>query len=335
MGKMIRTVLGEIEPKSLGLASMHDHIFYDGSAECLRLREAIPTKWPQRSWLPMADDEPVSLENVGILQRNAMLSRDAFRQMDEAELTEELHLYKAAGGEAILSLGLPRGQEAQALRRISKATGVHIVEAADHCTEDFKSGHLASSLHSASREEERALRAVARCAKETGLSLTVSLGGDAVELADCANRILLEEGISPERVVLAGVPLFTRPSLAAAIQNPASVSMDTALALQCLDRGYNLSVCITSAMGYELAGDYDCGDFLSFAGLHSLVEKGYCKQLVLGNDCRGKIMLHGSGGEGYCRLLYYVLPMLRNAAGLSDYAIRRMTVENPAEILAV
>ena len=362
MRKKIKTVLGEIEPSALGLTSMDDALFYDGSAACLAARKSVSPDFCPREWLPMRDDDPVSLQNVGMLQRSALLSQDAFRQTDEKALEKELRLYKAAGGQAILSLGsgsIPRGLAAEAAQRLSASTGVHIVQACDlsgawgqapqgkTAPEYFAQvmgdlqdapvmpGHLTISLSHGGGDEDSALRAAARAAAETGLSLTVRLCGDGRRQTVCVSRALAEAGLSPERVVLAGLPLFTKPSRSAAIQNPSSVALDTAFAQRQLDSGYHLSVCFENAMGSELAGDYDCGDFLKFAGLYDLVEKGYCKQLVLGNGCRGKIMLHTSGGEGYCRLLYYVAPMLRSAAGLSEYAMRQILVENPARILAV
>ncbi len=362
MHKKIKTVLGEIGPEELGLTSMDETVFYDGSAACLESRKAVSPGFCPREWLPIRDDESVSLQNVGMLQRNALLSLDAFRQTDEKALEEELHLYKAAGGQAVLSLGsgsIPRDSASEAARRLSTSTGVHIVEAyhlADAWSQaqhgrtareylaqvlgDLRDaqvmpGHLTVSRLHGGEDAVSVLQAAARAAVETGLSLTVRLCGDSHRQAADVARVLKAEGLPPERVVLAGLPLFTKPSRPEAIRNPSSVSLDTESARRQLDSGYNVSVCFENAMGGELAGDYDCGDFLQFAGLYSLVEQGYCEQLVLGNGCRGRIMLHTSGGEGYCRLLYYVLPMLRNAAGLSDYAVRQMTVENPARILAV
>lgn len=362
MRKKIRTVLGEIGPEELGLTSMDETVFYDGSAACIEARKAVSPGFCPREWLPMRDDEPVSLQNVGMLQRSALLSRDAFRQTDEKALREELRLYKAAGGRAVLSLdsgSIPRGPASAAARRLSASTGVHIVEAyhlpdawdraqqgrtareylaqvlGDLRDAQVMPGHLSVSLLHGGEDEDSALQAAARAAVETGLSLTVRLCGGSRRRAADAARVLEAEGLLPERVVLAGLPLFTRPGRPEAIRSPSSVSLDTEPARRRLDSGYNVSVCFENAMGGELAGDYDCGDFLQFAGLYRLVEQGYCQQLVLGNGCRGKIMLHTSGGEGYCRLLYYVLPMLRNAAGLSDYAVRQMTAGNPARILAV
>ena len=94
MRKKIKTVLGEIEPSALGLTSMDDALFYDGSAACLAARKSVSPDFCPREWLPMRDDEPVSLQNVGMLQRSALLSQDAFRQTDEKALEKELRLYK-------------------------------------------------------------------------------------------------------------------------------------------------------------------------------------------------------------------------------------------------
>lgn len=364
MGKEIITVLGAVKPECLGLTSMHDYIFYDGREKCQRLLESIPEESPHKAWFPIKSDEPVRLENAGILYRNAMLCYDAFLQTEENALTEEIRLYRAAGGEALLDLWTakpPLGGDAAAILRISQATGVHIVASAgysadDSCAQELagqdaqayfkrlmhsmkntsvKPGHMVSTLLHFNRDEENALRSICMAAKETGLSCSVCFSNNAIEHIDRAMAILREEGVPPERTILANIPLYVKPRLEEAIREPSKVAVDTKAAERCLDAGYNLSFCIRNAMGFELAGDYDCGDFLSFAALYSLIAKGYCNQLVLGNDCRGKIMLHRSGGEGYCRMLYYTLPMLCDTLGVSDYAISRMTKGNPARILAV
>ena len=362
--KKIITVSGPVEPDSLGITSMFDYLFYDGSAECLSLRKTLPPACTDGKYFPMGIDEPVSLENVGILQRNALLSTDAWIQTDEKVLAEELRLFKQAGGGALLSLSagaMKHSVHAGRQRKISEISGVLLIETAGYMNsemyekefqglsakESFKKvieavenpfvhpGHLVAAVLSSSENEKNAFRAVARAAASTGYSMTVILGKNPEEEAEWCRKILKEEHVFPERVVVSNVPLYRKPARTEAIQNPSTLKVCTDLAETFLKQGFNISLCVPNVMSCELYGDYDCGDFMLFAGLICLIEKGYCRQIVLGNGCRGKLMLHSSGGEGYCRLLYYVLPMLKDTAVLSDYAIRSMAVENPARILAI
>lgn len=332
MDTIIQTVLGPIQPGTLGLTSMYDHVFYDGTNLCRQIRAKIPSGCRYRDWFPMENDEPITLENMGMLQRNAILSEDAFRQTDEEALKEELKFFRAAGGGALLSLGSPDisyERYSDADRRISKDTGVHIIESFSFSpsgpllpsllglsaqqkgklileqigSASVVPGHLAISLSRIVTDDETTIRAVAIAAKETGLSMTIQMGQDERTDSDSVIHWLKEENISPERVVISEVPLFHKPSRNVAIREPGTVTIDISKAEKYLDKGFNLSCCVPSTMRAELSGDYDCGDFLNFAAIYALIEKGYCRQLVLGNGCSGKITLHGSGERGIAEYL--------------------------------
>jgi len=69
------------------------------------------------------------------------------------------------------------------------------------------------------------------------------------------------------------------------------------------------------------------------AGLVALLQRGYAEQLVLGCDVYMKSLTRRYGGDGYRRLPAAIIPILRDC-GVSDCAIRHMTVGNPARLLA-
>ena len=391
MGKVIKTVLGDIDPDKLGIISMYDQLIYDGARECEALRAAMPSSFINMEKLPIELDEPVTLSNVGYLRRNALLSLDAWRQTDTAELTDELKLYKRLGGESLLSESagvMPDGlfstgkiflesllnvdradssmedisfEKALSSKKIAEASGVNIIETAGFLSpllwndmlhgllapeylrivlnsirlSPIEPGHLTLALHRSKEDEREVLKAMVRAALETGLSISIILGrAPEKELLEI-EKTVEEEGLSRERIILSNLPIYRSVVRSKAISSPSSVASDIALARRYLDKGYNISVCVPNQMSNELYGDYDIGDLMIFAGLLALVDKGYCDQKVLGGGVRGKIMLHDFGGEGYCRLLYYVIPMLRDTAALSDLAIRAMTRENAVRILSV
>lgn len=357
---IIRTVMGPVEPSEWGSTSMQDYIQFNGSAEGDRLRSRLPAH-------PFAvqPDDMVSLENIGALHRNYVLCKDAVSQIDPAALTEEARQFKRVGGQAILDLAVPGvGIDPEAVRSISCQSGVHIVTSTGDYTREswpenltglcvnahhnrmlreiaegiggtsVRPGHIAVMLSNFTKEERVALQAAARVADETGLSITVGQSNPAGYLDDAILAVLNEEGVSPDRVILGGIPVTTQPPIVDAIRDPKLLQVDIARASRLTERGYTLSFSFANTRMLELLGDYDKGDWPDLSGLVKLIEAGYADRLVLGNDCRGKITLHNSGGEGYCRMLYFTVPTLRDVAGISEYAIHQMLVCNPARLLS-
>ncbi|MDL2217204.1 phosphotriesterase [Christensenellaceae bacterium OttesenSCG-928-M15] len=359
--KKIMTACGPIRPEELGLTSMHDHILFDGSVLAKRMRADLP-----EHKLPIHENDKVSLENVGMLQRNTILAWDALNHDDEAVMEEEVALFKRAGGGAMLDLTVVGDRYdvgAAAAKRISQATGVHVIMSTGFYTgdswpnemkgqpirfyyeymlkeikegvqgTDVMPGHLKIGMEQLNEDEENALRAAARVANETGLALTIhpceAAGGDNIRIIN----ILKEEGVDLERVVIAHANFTHKPSFRQAILHPEDYYVDTDLAKRTLDSGVNISKEFLNVMGLELLGRYDGGDWSEMSGLVKLIDEGYCDQIVIGNDVCAKVMLHQSGGTGFCRMLYYTLPMLRDVAGVADYALRAMFYNNPARIL--
>lgn len=95
----IMTVLGEIKPDELGLTSMHEHILMKSGAN---IRDSYEKYIPD--YIKVANDEPVTLENIGILRRNFILNRDGLSLDDEELMAAEVMDFKESGGSALLEL---------------------------------------------------------------------------------------------------------------------------------------------------------------------------------------------------------------------------------------
>ena len=361
--KEIVTVLGTIASDELGFTSMHEHIMCDGSVARYGYESRLPTD------LPVKEDDPVSLENIGLLRRNFILSRDGLRLDNEDVVTAEVADFKASGGGAIVEMSVPGCRlNLPAIRRISQKTGVHVVATTGLYVEDswpeeyhgmtiegytehmlrevhrgiddtgIKAGHIKTAVSVLSKGEEKVLRAAAQAANETGLSVTVHPGIFAVIGADGRRiiRILAEEGMDLGRAIMAHTQVFfVEHDLKTLIRNPASWGLRLDYAKELLDSGANISVdCFGESYDAEFR-DWAYGtDWQRLAGLVALIEAGYSSQIVLGTDTWLKIQLRRCGGDGYCRLTRYIVPTLKDV-GVSDYDIRQMTVENPARLLAV
>ncbi|WP_213950930.1 phosphotriesterase family protein [Tepidanaerobacter syntrophicus] len=357
----IMTVLGEIKPEDLRFTSMHEHIMMRGGMIRKRYEDKIPAN------VKVKEDDPVKLDNIGLLKRNFILSLDGLRLDDEETMMQEVYDFKESGGASMLELSaIGLRCNLPAIKRISQKTGVNVIAATGFYTEDswpleyrnltidnykeimlkeinfgiedtgIKPGHIKIGISTFSKQEENTLRAAGRVAKETGLSITVhpssKIGGNSVNIA----KILLEEGVKPDRIVIAHVSATFAPSdLKMLVLNPESwkPNLDTAKSL--LNLGVNITVdFLGNSLDIEFIGDVGPTDWQKLAGLVALLKDGYAEHIVLGTDLCAKIMTRRFGGEGYCRLTNFAIPTLRDLLGVSEYAIRQMTIKNPARILA-
>jgi 5-phospho-D-xylono-1,4-lactonase len=194
---MIRTVLGDIPPDQLGVTCCHEHLL------------SRPPPWMARQDPDLCiDDLPAALV--------------------------EATAYKEAGGEALFEASaIDYGRDAPGLRRISEATGLHIVacggfnkgmwfgDQISAWTDDYLAEHLfrevndqigASGVRAGcikfgtgynriSRDEERVIRAAARTHKRSGVPLHghTEVGTMALEQID----ILRDEGVELGHVAFA------------------------------------------------------------------------------------------------------------------------------------
>lgn len=358
----IMTVQGPIAPTELGFTSMHEHVLYDGRCFRRRFGNLIPADPPVKL------EDPVTLDNLGMLKHGFIMSQDAFMMEDVELVAAELADFKAEGGSAVVDMSTP-GMRVDTLgtRRVSEQSGVHIVTTTgfysrDSWPESFlemgpaemeahmmqeiekgigdtgvRPGHVKVAIEEDFSEPEvNALRAGARVARRTGFSMTVHqgmlLGPDAgLRIAD----MLAEEKIEADRVVIAhNDGNFVEHELRKLILEPESRGIKLDIARNLLERGLNLSIdCFGHYWDAEVLGVGSTPDWQRMAGLVKLIQEGHARQLVVGTDTFVKILLRRFGGDGYCRLTSYVAPTLESL-GIPAETVRQITVDNPARILA-
>ncbi|MGH9470523.1 MAG: phosphotriesterase family protein [Terriglobia bacterium] len=267
--------------------------------------------------------------------------------LDDEELAiQELASYKVSGGSTLVDLTCGgMGRNPEALRRISEATGVHIIlgagwyrqEVYPHAIYEKDTNSLASIVieeltagidgadvragvigeigtgrGGITPAEERVFRACARAQRETGAAIvthTTHFG----ELAREQIALLREEGVLPDRMMIShlGDRIDPRPLLAIARE------------------GVYLSV---DNIGYRGHGYPD--DTVRAVNICCLIAEGHLDQLLLGGDVCMKSHLAAYGGKGYAHVQLRFLPMLRSR-GVSEEAIYQITVANPARLLDV
>jgi phosphotriesterase-related protein len=292
---------------------------------------------------------------------------------DESLMTAEVADFRGSGGNAMVDMSTPGLRcDISALHRISEQTGVHIVATTGLYAEDswpehfrnmscrqymdfmrgeiehgieataIRAGHIKVAVTDTmmftvepfSEQQKTLLRAAVGIANETGLSLTVHPPLDAAASVRQVVQTMLDEGINPERAVIAHAELFfVCQDLMTLVLEPDSWRLNIDFAKELLDRGLNISI---DSFGHfhdaEPVGQVIPADWQRLAGLVALIKAGYSSQIVLGTDIFLKILTRRFGGEGYCRLTNFVVPWLRRL-DIAESDINKLTVENPARIL--
>lgn len=309
MSNNVVSVLGEIQPETLGRTLSHDHLLLDPRR---------PQNFAGTDYESILDDEELAVD--------------------------EVILFKSAGGGTICdptNEGLSR--DPAALKRISEATGVNILMGsgwyrqdvypscvyersvgwlADHLVADLTQGADGTDVRAGfigeigtergyiSPAQERVFRAAARASKTTGCPImthTTHWGELAIEQLD----LLQEEGIDPSRIIVSH--LGDRPRMRGLVEiarRGAWMSID------------NLGA-FTEYLPLEVRADNVVG----------LWEAGYGGQILLGNDVCALHQLSFYGGGGYGHVLTAFVPLLRDR-GLTDEEIDRMLVTNPGRAYA-
>jgi phosphotriesterase-related protein len=308
----VQTVLGPIDPISLGVTLPHEHTQ-------IALWH-VPDRW---DYWQLTRDEPVILE--------------------------ELAAFRSAGGSGLVDLTVAGvGRDPEWLARIASSSGLHIVmgcgwyrgayypqearidrrsvdDLADELVREATDGVGATGIRPGiigeigtdkpwvSALEERVHRAAARAAKRSGLAITTHGVLSAVGLDQL--RIFEEEGVDPGRVVIGHADSYP--------------VLEHHLAI--LERGANVEF---DFLGMSFNAVERQGEPRVIALLCDLLSRGYADRVLLSQDVCNDAQLQRYGGNGYAYLAATFLPRLRTA-GVSDAEIETMTVANPRRILTI
>jgi len=305
MAKVIRTVLGDIDPQSIEMMLPHEHLI---TFPPMRVRTDIDYRLPD-------------VENA----------------------IEEAKLFKAAGGDLIAELTTyGYGRDVKALKRISEESGVHIISTTGFIMDslfpniafnaseselvdlfvhditegmdgtDIKAGWVkcGSSVDKVTRNEEKVMRAAAKAALKTGVSVTThSMKGTMVFTQV---DILTSQGVPPERISIG------------------HLDRDT------LNPGYAIKLART---GVYFAFDNVSKskyypDSLRIDLIKMLIAEGFVKQILLSMDCGRQSYLKSYGGWPGLDYIPTTFTTMMQEAGISDEHIHQMTALNPRNFAA-
>lgn len=314
MEKFVRTLTGDVTPKALGRALIHEHLCVD---------------WGEMLGRPKVLDFEFDDMVNRMVAKMEELHRAGFGAMVECTpigCGRYLDLFKAVAQRGpikiIASTGffheswcpihpIGRALDLDALvdlfsREITEGMGDTLI----------KAGMIkcATGEGRISANEEKMLRASARARKATGCPIiTHTTNGMGLEQLD----IFESEGVSPEEVIVSHIGFEA---------NPLDYS------LQMLKRGANISF---DRIGMQQF--YHDDHWVQLVG--NAIRKGYVKQVMMSHDAAVFVYgLEEASGEkvfdDYTYIAKQFLPKLQQEASITDEQVSIMLEENPQRVLA-
>jgi len=335
----IQTVLGVIDPEELGVTSSHEHILSDMSTYFIE---------PQGASQKELADQPLCLENLAWARAHRFSNRDNMRLGNRELAAKEVALFRYAGGNSIAEMsqhGLCRDPEG--LAYVSRASGVNII---------MGSGYYVGISHPAdmdTRSEEEITQEIVTDilsgVGDTGIKAGI-IGEIGCTVLTANEKKVLRAACAAQR--LTGAPLVVHPCFSDElaleildILGEAGAVLDHTMIchMEVMDFALETRLKFLEAgcyVGYDNFGNigYPHGylgmvvnlttDLARIRDIKDLIERGYLKQILPGQDIVFKDMLRAYGGYGYAHLLENAVPLMRNL-GLTETDIHALLVDNP------
>ena len=340
----VQTVLGPVDPDSLGVTHTHEHLLSDQACYL-----AVPDEASERSWI----QAPFSMDRRGATLSKFPYFPDNYELLDEEEAIREALRFRHAGGGTLVDVtnrGIAR--DPLALTRISRATGLNVVMGGgyyiplshprgfDSVSEDevfeeivcdivdgvgstgVSTGVIGElgNLWPPSDSETKVLRAAARAQIETGAPILIHPGFHPDSPSHIVG-VLLAAGADPSRVIIGHLDFIS--------------SLETIEWL----------VGTGCFMEWDIFGTEDSNlaagspppilvptDVQRIERIERVVELGAGDRVLIGHDVCMKFHRAEHGGKAYDHILSNIVPRMRRR-GFADSDITAILVDNPARAL--
>lgn len=335
---MAQTVLGPVDANKLGKTLLHEHVLCDIRPPDWRSRETAGRQ------IEISDHWPI---NYGEIEAPGNL------QLDEEDVAiAELLLMKAEGGQTVVDLscgGLNPNPDG--LKRISEATGVHIVMGCGYYVDDYQDrANIGRSADSFAEEmltqlfkgawgsdiragiigeigcqapwtdlEKCVMDGAAIAMKESGAALSIHPGRHPDQPQEIAD-FLLERDVDTNRVVISHIDrtIFDDDRLFRLADTGCVIEFD----LFGMETSY-----------YKWNEDVDMpNDAQRLRDVRRLIDRGHLDQVAISQDICYRTRLRTFGGHGYGHIFRNVVPIMRRR-GFSETEIDQMLVQTPRRIL--
>jgi phosphotriesterase-related protein len=352
-----QTVLGLVDPGTLGVTMPHEHLFVDVTCMFDPPTEASDR---HRAYAPF------SLEHLGWIRLHYFRHYENLLLADEATTVSELGLFKAAGGSTIVDVSTPGiGRDPLALARVARVSGVNVVMAtgfyvasthprevagmseadvAERMIAEIRTGAVLSPATSGDQdwqpvptltgvkagiikvacsyplhpEERKVLRGAAAAQRATGASITVHVGRHELSALEILGA-LREAGADLTRASMDHLDLRVEK---------------TETLLEVAETGCMLEFDLfgTESSYYPLTARDMPSDAQRLDVVGDLVSRGLVEQILISQDICTRHRLVRYGGHGYGHIVGHIVMRMRDRGWL-EQDIDTLLVSNPARLL--
>ena len=355
----VMSVKGPIDPESLGITLMHEHLFAIGNFKDSGRPDQFTPATESAVW-----HGGLTLESLHHHHKREGAIGGASVLEDEKLATTEVTEFLNWGGSTFVDvtpIGVSR--DPRALFRISIATSLNIVmgcswygvkshpddmdersveELTDEIVRDITVGvgdtgikagiigEVGINGNPLQPNEIKVMKASARASRATGAPITLHCGGVGREKLEIAS-VIDGEGGDLTRTIYGHSDIIAHnmPLMLEVLKTGAYIQFDL------LGRpGVSLSwgpLCSDTENPWPYYKT-DSGTALVAYAIVKLIKEGYGDKILISQDICEKPQLKAYGGTGYSFILETFLPHLRTL-GLSEEDINKIIVENPKRIL--
>lgn len=345
MSGRIQTVLGDVEPASIGVTLPHEHLFIDLS------KGFVEPKDPEQRKLAYS---PISLENFGWILHDTDRHYDSCIIKDLELVCSEVEKFRNAGGMTIADVTpIDIGRWPEGLAAVSKKTGLKVICGTGFYVDFFNHEDLKEKSARAIEKlfieeitqgiepsgikagligeigvsepwtdsEKKVCRAAAQAQIATGAALYVHPGRSRTSPFDVL-RLLKEEGVDTRRVIICHLDR----------------TLDKMEDYKLLSRfDCYMELDLFGLMGYysaKLTTFPVPGDEGRAILLQNLIKEGCLERLLISQDVCTKVRLTKFGGYGFAHILKNVVPRMLKI-GITTSDLDRILVENPRDALTI
>jgi phosphotriesterase-related protein len=332
-----QTVLGPVDPATLGATLMHEHVLWDITPPSMR---ALNDPGPE-----------ITLKNAWAMNYGELNVPRNLALHDVAIAMEEVEAMREAGGRTIVELscgGLK--PDPAGLVRIAQGTGVAVVMGCGHYVHDYQdaanAGRDADSFAAEmigqilegawgtdvragmigeigcqapwTDQEKRVMQGAIVAQQETGAAINVHPGRHPDQPQEGADFIAREGG-DLSRVVISHID---------------RTIFDVERLLRLADTGVTLEFDLFGQENsYYKHSDIDMpNDAQRLRLIRALIDAGHLERVLISHDICYRTRLTTFGGHGYGHIFRNVVPMMRRR-GYSEAEVDTILVGNPRRLL--
>ncbi|XP_061191884.1 phosphotriesterase-related protein-like [Saccostrea echinata] len=344
MTEKVQTVLGPVDPDTLGITLTHEHLSIN----------FLPLQLPINPKFKYLEEAPVALDTLWYIRQYPYSNlQNLSLQTENAAVVEEMDFYKKNGGGTVVentTFGIQR--DIKFYKNIAKETGVNVVagtgfyvessrpETLKMTSEEMDEAMKTDLLHGADggdikcgiigeigcswplgKSERISIQAAANVQSELGCPVNIHPGRDSKAPFEII-RVYQEAGGDVNKLVMS--------HLDRTIFDKSELAEFAALGSYC---EYDMFGIETSIYSCNLNVDMP-SDAQRIQNIQFLIDQGFEDKIVIAHDVHTKHRLMKYGGHGYSHILLNVVPQMLNR-GISQANMDKILKENPKKWLTM